>query len=139
MNSVTLIGRLTKDPDVRYTNDNNAITNFTLAVDRPFSKEKVTDFHRIVAFGKLGETCGKYLEKGKKIAIQGRIQNRSFETKTGDKVQVTEIVAETMEFLDSKSSNNDERPAPKKQNIPEGFIEEEPRYATLDDGEDIPF
>lgn len=137
MNSVTLIGRLTKDPDVRYTGDNNAITNFTLAVDRPFSKEKVTDFHRIVAFGKLGETCGKYLEKGKRIAIQGRIQNRSFETKTGDKVQVTEIVAESMEFLDSKSSS-DERPV-KNTKIPEGFIEEESQYAMLDDGSDIPF
>lgn len=137
MNSVTLIGRLTKDPDVRYTGDNNAITNFTLAVDRPFSKEKVTDFHRIVAFGKLGETCGKYLEKGKRIAIQGRIQNRSFETKTGDKVQVTEIVAESMEFLDSKSSS-DKIPV-KNTKIPEGFIEEESQYAMLDDGSDIPF
>lgn len=100
MNSVVLIGRLTKDPATRYTQQDMAVTNFTLAVDRAGAKEKTADFIRIVAFGKTAELCEKYLAKGRKVAVQGRIQTGSYQTQTGETRYTTDVVAERVEFLE---------------------------------------
>jgi len=110
VNKATLIGRLGKDPEVRYTADGTMITNFNLATDEQWKDkngEKVqkTEWHRIVTFGKLAEICGNYLVKGKLIFIEGRIQTRSWEDKDGVKRFTTEIVASNMQMLDSKGQN----------------------------------
>ena len=110
VNKVILIGRLGKDPDVRYTPDGTMVTNFNLATDEQWKDkngEKVqkTEWHRIVTFGKLAEICGNYLVKGKLIFVEGRIQTRSWEDKDGVKRFTTEIVANNMQMLDSKGQN----------------------------------
>lgn len=111
MNCVNLIGRLTKDPDIKYTQTNNtAIANFTLAVNRRFAKEgqPTADFINIVAWGKTGEFCSKYFQKGMQVAIQGRIQTRNWEDDQGQKHYATEVIAEQCFFADSKKeSQND--------------------------------
>jgi len=111
MNCVNLIGRLTKDPDIKYTQTNNtAIANFTLAVNRRFTKEgqPTADFINIVAWGKTGEFCSKYFQKGMQVAIQGRIQTRNWEDDQGQKHYATEVIAEQCFFADSKKeSQND--------------------------------
>jgi single-strand DNA-binding protein len=113
VNKVILVGRLGKDPDVRYTPDGTMITNFNLATDEQWkdkSGEKVqkTEWHRIVTFGKLAEICGNYLVKGKLVFVEGRIQTRSWEDKDGVKRYTTEIVASNMQMLDSKGQNKAE-------------------------------
>lgn len=111
MNCVNLIGRLTKDPDIKYTQTNNTvIANFTLAVNRRFAKEgqPTADFINIVAWGKTGEFCSKYFQKGMQVAIQGRIQTRNWEDDQGQKHYATEVIAEQCFFADSKKeSQND--------------------------------
>lgn len=106
MNKAILMGRLTKDPEVRYTNNNNlAICSFTIAIDRRFSKqgeERQADFINIVAFDKLADFCSKYFTKGRMIAVVGRIQTRSYDDNEGKKRYVTEVVAEEAHFTDSK-------------------------------------
>lgn len=105
MNKVVLMGRLTKDPDVRYAGgDSSAVARFTLAVDRRFKKEggDTADFISCVAFGKNGEFAEKYLKKGTKIVVEGRIQTGSYE-KDGQKVYTTDVVIEGMEFAESKA------------------------------------
>lgn len=110
INKAMLIGRLGKDPEVRYTPDGAMVTSFSLATDEQWKDkngEKVqkTEWHRIVTFGKLAEICGNYLVKGKLIYIEGRIQTRSWEDKEGVKRYTTEIVANNMQMLDSKGQN----------------------------------
>ena len=100
MNRVILIGRLTKDPELRFTTNNTAVTTFTLALDRIGSNE--TDFINIVVWRKQAENCGKYLKKGSKVAIEGSIQTRTYDDKNGSKKYITEIVAENVQFLDNK-------------------------------------
>ena len=107
INKAILIGRLGKDPEVRYTPDGTMVTNFNLATDEQWKDkngEKVqkSEWHRIVTFGKLAEICGNYLVKGKLVFIEGRIQTRSWEDKEGVKRFTTEIVASDMKMLDSK-------------------------------------
>lgn len=107
INKVILVGRLGKDPEVRYTPDGTMVTNFNLATDENYkdkSGEKVqkTEWHRIVTFGKLAEICGNYLVKGKLVFIEGKIQTRSWDDKEGVKRYSTEIVANDMKMLDSK-------------------------------------
>lgn len=108
MNKVILMGRLTKDPELRFTsNSNTAVCNFTLAVDRRFSRqgeEKQTDFIAVVVWSKLAEFCGKYFEKGRQVAVVGRIQTRTWDDSEGKKHYVTEVVAEEAYFADSKRS-----------------------------------
>lgn len=98
MNNVTLIGRLTKDPEVRYTEQQLAVARFNIAIDR-IGKDKGADFPSIVVFGKQAENCEKYLTKGRKVAIQGHIQTGSYE-KDGRKVYTTDVVADRVEFLE---------------------------------------
>lgn len=113
MNKVCLIGRLTKDPEIRYTQTNNTLVAcFTIAVNRRFAKEteEQTDFLNIKAWSKVGEFVSKHFTKGKQIGIVGRIQNRSWQDQDGKKKTATEIIAEEVYFVDSKSkgenSNN---------------------------------
>ena len=101
MNSVALIGRLTRDPEVRWTQDQMAIASFSIAIDRPPRKDgtKDTDFPRITVFGRQAENCEKYLKKGRLVGITGRIQTGSYE-KDGVKVYTTDVVADRVEFLE---------------------------------------
>lgn len=154
MNKVILMGRLTRDPEVRYTQgeSNTAVARYTLAVDRRFQRRdnqdaQTADFIGIVAFGKAGEFAEKYLKKGTKVVVTGRIQTGSYTNKDGQKVYTTDVVAEDQEFAESKNSSgnnggyeshssnsgfapsNDERPAAAGDgfmNIPDGIDEELP-------------
>lgn len=111
MNKVILMGRLTKDVEIRYTQTNNtAIASFNLAVNRRFVKEgeeRQSDFFNIVAWGKLGEFCSKYFKKGQQVGIIGRLQTRNWEDEQGQKHYVTEVVAEEAYFADSKKNSED--------------------------------
>ena len=101
MNSIILIGRLTKDPELRYTQAGKAVCSFTLAVDRPYSGDKKeADFINIVVWNKVGENCAQYLSKGRKVAVQGRLQIRNYEDDKGYKKYITEVVANSVEFLE---------------------------------------
>lgn len=102
MNSVALIGRLTRDPEVRYTGDQMAIATFSIAIDRPPRRDgtRETDFPRITVFGRQAENCEKYLKKGRMVGVTGRIQTGSYTNKNGDKVYTTDIVADRVEFLE---------------------------------------
>ena len=106
MNKVILMGRLTRDPEVRYTQTNNTVVaSFSLAVNRRFAKqgeERQADFINIVAWSKLGEFCSKYFKKGQQVGIIGRIQTRTWDDDQGQKHYVTEVVAEEAYFADSK-------------------------------------
>lgn len=142
MNKVILMGRLTRDPEVRYSQGENAtaIARYTLAVDRKFNRDQQSaDFINCVAFGKNGEFAEKYLQKGTKIAIVGRIQTGSYTNKDGQKVYTTDVVVEEQEFAESKNAaGNHEggyattgRPEPAAagdgfMNIPDGIDEELP-------------
>ncbi len=109
MNKVTLIGRVVRDAEIRYSQGENTtcIARYTLAVDRKFKQEGQpnADFINCIAFGKLGEFAEKYLHKGVKIAVVGRIQTGSYKNKDGNTVYTTDVVVEEQEFCESKSSN----------------------------------
>ena len=106
MNKVILMGRLTRDPETRYTQTNNTlVSSFSLAVNRRFARqgeERQADFINIVAWSKLGEFCSKYFKKGQQVGIIGRIQTRTWDDDQGTKHYVTEVVAEEAYFADSK-------------------------------------
>ena len=107
MNKVFLIGRLTRDPELRYTGSNIAVATFSLAVGRPFtgqSGERETDFINIVVWRKQAENVKNYLNQGSQVAIDGRIQTRSYDDQNGQKRYVTEVVADNVQFLDTKAS-----------------------------------
>ena len=120
MNKVILMGRLTRDPEVRYSQGENAlaIARYTLAVDRRFNRnnsdEQTADFINCVAFGRAGEFAEKYFRKGTKVAVTGRIQTGSYTNKDGVRVYTTEVVVEEQEFAESKgaSNNGNSRPEP---------------------------
>ena len=128
MNNVVLIGRLTKDPELRYTAGSQmAVTTFTLAVDRVGAKEKTADFIRIKVFGKMAENCEKFLTKGRLWGIQGSIQTGQYKNQAGETVYTTEVVANRVEFLQW----GEKAPAQTTEDpMPEGF-------SAVD--EDIPF
>lgn len=108
MNKVILLGRLTKDVDVRYTQTNNImVASFSLAVNRRFAKEgeQQADFINIVAWNKTAEFCSKYFKKGQQVAVVGRIQTRNYEDDKGVKHYITEVVAEEVYFADSKKED----------------------------------
>ena len=130
MNKVIIIGRLVKDPDIRYSQGANTtcVARYTLAVDRKFKQEgqPTADFINCIAFGKLGEFAEKYLHKGVKIAVVGRIQTGSYKNKDGNTVYTTDVVVEEQEFCESKSqSNSQPQPAQSNDNswldIPDGI------------------
>lgn len=106
LNHISIMGRLTKDVELRRTASGTAVANFTLAVERDFSKDKETDFIECVAWGKTGEFAEKYFSKGKMAIVAGRLQVRKWEDKNGNKRSTAEVVAESMYFGDSKTSDN---------------------------------
>ncbi len=110
MNKVILMGRLTRDPEVRYTQTSNTlVASFSLAVNRRFTREgdtQTADFINIVAWGKTGEFCSKYFKKGQQVGVIGRIQTRTWEDQQGQKRYVTEVIAEETYFADSKRDSS---------------------------------
>jgi len=105
-NRVTLLGNLGGDPELRYTSGGTPVSNFSVATNEHAGKDEktgerkqITNFHRIVAWGKLGETCAQYLNKGRQVLVEGRIQYRTFQDKEGNDRHVTEIVASRVQFL----------------------------------------
>ena len=116
MNKVIMMGRLARDPEVRYTNDNKAVANFTLAVDRRFKRDgdPDADFFFCTAFGKIAEFAEKYLKKGTKIVLDGHLQNDTYE-KEGQKKTTTKIIVDSCEFAESKSAQGNDAPAPTLQ------------------------
>src|SRR5690606_15748860 len=109
LNRVILIGRLTRDPELRYTPSGVAVTQFTLAVDRPFTSqggEREADFINIVTWRQLAETCANYLRKGRLTSVEGRIQVRNYENNEGRKVYVTEVVEDNVRFPESANAAN---------------------------------
>lgn len=106
LNRVILIGRLTKDPELRYTNSGKSVCSFTLAVESGFGDNKRTDFINIVVWSKQGETCSEYLAKGKLAAVEGRLQIRNYDDRDGNKRYVTEVVADNVRFLSPKNEPN---------------------------------
>jgi len=133
MNKVILMGRLTRDPEVRYSNSGTAIVNYTLAVDRTYKRdnEPSADFLKCIGFGQTAEFAEKYFHKGIKIAVTGRIQTGSYTNREGQKVYTTDIVVESQEFAESKSASSastQPTPAPSDgfMNIPDDIDEELP-------------
>ena len=109
MNKVVLIGRLTRDPELRYTGSNTPVATFSLAVNRNFTNqngEREADFINIVVWRKQAENVKNFLTQGSQVAVEGRIQTRSYDDQNGQKRYVTEVVADNVEFLGSKSSSN---------------------------------
>lgn len=148
MNSVVLIGRLTRDPEVRYTSASQmAVARFSIAIDRPPRQngERQTDFPNIVVFGKQAENCEKYLAKGRLVGIQGRLQTGSYQNKDGVTVYTTDVVADRVEFLEwgdrpARSGNyapqqTSQYSQPARE---ESFMDEMPdSFQAID--EDVPF
>ena len=131
MNKVILMGRLTKNPETRFTQTNNTqVTSFTLAVNRRFVKEgeeRQADFINVVAWNKTAEFCSKYFNKGQQVGVVGRIQTRTWDDEQGQKHYVTEVIAEEAYFADSKKENNE----PVGQPIQEGMF--------MSDDDELPF
>ena len=146
MNSVVLVGRLTRDPELRYTTSQMAVATFSLAIDRPVraGKERETDFPRVTVFGKQAENCEKYLAKGRMAAVQGRLQTGSYTNKDGATVYTTDVVADRVEFLEWGDRPQGSAPRPQLTHASEpagvsgGFDEEMPdSFQAID--EDVPF
>jgi len=133
VNKAILLGRLGADPEIRYTSNGTAVANFRIATSERWNnpngeKEERTEWHRIVAFGKLGEICGEYLAKGKQVYIEGRIQTRTWEDRDKNQRTTTEIVATNMQMLGSAGGGK----APDKEE-PSSYAEEPAK------DDDIPF
>ena len=134
MNNVSIIGRLTKDIELRYTPQQTAVAQFSIAINRGKDKngdDKGADFPRIIVFGRMAENCERYLKKGRLVGIQGRIQTGSYKNKNGDTVYTTDVVANNVEFLEWGDDKKNEQKE-QQEDVPEGF-------AAIDDEECIPF
>lgn len=107
LNRIILIGRLTRDPELKYTTNGTAVVNFTLAVNRKFNRDE-TDFIDIVAWRGLAENCANYLGKGRLAAVEGRLQIRSYEANDGTKRKVAEVIADDVRFLDKAGGSSNE-------------------------------
>lgn len=140
MNKVILMGRLTKDPELRYTNTNNVpVCSFSLAVDRRFAKqgeEKQTDFFPVVAWNKNAEFCSKYFTKGKKVVIVGRLQTRTWDDNEGKRNYITEVIAEESYFAESKKAEGSQMQQQPQQQQQQ---QQQQGFAPVDDDYDIPF
>lgn len=133
INKSIIIGRLGKEPELKYTQSGSAVCNITVATsenwtDKDGNKQEKTEWHRVVIYGKQAESCNQYLTKGKQIYVEGKIQTRNWENKEGQKVYTTEIIANTVKFL----SQNEE---PKQQETQEAFKVSEDKFNTSD----VPF
>lgn len=135
MNRIILLGRLTKEPEVRYTNTGKVVASFTMAVDRPFTGQdgkKEADFIPVVIWGKSAETIGNYVQKGHRVLVEGRLQIRSYDGKDGQKHWVSEVVADRFEFIE-KAGDAKAKPQAKASSGFESMGEEYP------DMDGIPF
>lgn len=138
MNKVILMGRLTKDPELRYTSNNNtAVCSFSLAVDKRFAKqgeERQADFFNIVAWEKTAEFCSKWFQKGRQVVVVGRLQNRTWDDAEGKKHYATDVVAEEVHFADSKKSEGapSQKPAGGSGGQNDGFF-------PMNEDDELPF
>ena len=142
MNKFQFLGRLTKDPEVRYTaNTNSQVTSFSLAVNRRFASpngERQTDFFNLTSFGKTAEFCSKYYKKGQQVLVEGRIQNRTWEDQNGQKRYATDFIVENAYFADSRREDNGSSfSSSNSEPTPSSSIDGE--FITIDDTEDLPF
>lgn len=142
MNKVVLIGRLTRDPELRYTASGVAVCSFTLAVDRGFSSrdgDSQADFIPIVTWRKVAETCGKYLSKGRLVAVAGRIQVRNYEAQDGTRRYVTEVVGDEVRFL---GRNTGDAPQSRETETADSqdFNQDIPEFEPIEgEDDDLPF
>ncbi len=137
VNKVILVGRLGQDPEIRYTTNGTAVANFSVATSENWTnkegqKEERTEWHRVVAWARLAELCGEYLSKGRQVYVEGRLQTRSYQDRDGNKRYITEIRADTVQFLDSRgprdtqahveagevASPSDDFPPPSEEDVP---------------------
>lgn len=146
LNKIILIGRLTADPELRYTPSSAPVCNFTIAVDRKFSKSDETDFISIVAWHRLAEICNEFLTKGKLVAIEGELQTRTYEDRDGQKRKAFDVVASEMQMLDrggNREGGQSSKPAQSQQRSQgERAANEGYGYPPADDNlgiDDIPF
>ncbi|HLI34613.1 MAG TPA: single-stranded DNA-binding protein [Terriglobia bacterium] len=148
INKVILIGRLGKDPEVKYTSNGSPVAKFTLATDEVFKdrageQQRRTEWHNIVAWNKLAEICGEYLTKGKQVYIEGSIRSRQWEDQSGNKRTAYEIVARDMKMLGSKADADRALAQPQHSERPQAAIEPEPSLDVPSPSEmtdeDIPF
>lgn len=135
INKVILIGNLGADPEVRYSQNGTAVANFRIATTETWkkqdgSKEEQTEWHKIVAFARLGEICGEYLAKGSKVYIEGRLQTRKWEDKDGNTRYITEVVAREMKMLSARGASDGSGG---------GSHNEEPPFPEPPMGDDVPF
>ncbi len=140
VNKAIIVGNLGKDPEVRYTPDGNAVTNFSVATterykDRDGNLQERTEWHRVVVFGRTAENCGQYLSKGRSVYVEGYIQTRSWDDKEGNKRYTTEIVGRNVQFLSSRGEGGERRNAPSEP--PANDYSNEGSGGVIDD--DIPF
>ena len=115
MNKIVILGRLTKDPEIRYTTSQKVVASFTLAVDRPFKNEagqKEADFIPVVVWGKTAELVGNSCQKGHRLLVEGRLQIRSYDGKDGNRHWVTEVIANSVEFIERKADSANRHIAP---------------------------
>lgn len=139
MNKVFQIGNLTRDPELTETSNGVSVCRFSIAVNRNYadsSGERKTDFFQVVAWRGLAETCGRYLKKGKKVAVSGSLQNRDYEDREGIKRTVTEIIAQDVEFLSSSNGGGDSE---ERDDRPQTSGSRRPTLQAFDDDGDIPF
>ena len=135
MNRVELIGRLTRDPELRYTSSNIATTRFSLAVNRPFQSqngEQGTDYINIVVWRKQAENVKKYCTKGSLVAVEGRIQTGSYE-KDGQRVYTTDVVADSVQFLESKAQSENRMSSDNSDLSPSDFANQEVKESDMSD------
>lgn len=136
MNNVVMIGRLTRDPELRFTaGSGKAVATLSIAVNRQFSKNNEADFFRVVVWGKPAESCANYLAKGRLVGIQGRLQNNNYETSNGEKRYRDEIVADRVEFLEwgNKKDNSN-----MSSEFPD-FNDDSDGFSAIEDDDDVPF
>ena len=145
MNKVYLIGNLTRDPEMRSTSAGVSVCNFSIAVNRRFRNQngqQETDFFNIVAWRQLGELCGKYLMKGKKVAVSGSIQTRTYEAQDGSKRNAFDIVADEVEFLspagEAPHAASAPAPAPSAPPAAQSYVPADAGFTQVDD-DDLPF
>lgn len=138
MNKFQFLGRLTKEPEVRYTaNNNTQVTTFTIAVNRKFvaqGAERQSDFFNLTSFGKTAEFCAKYFKKGQQVLVEGRIQNRTWEDQTGNKRYATDFIVEDTYFADSRKEGGD---SASSAEVPSSSDMGD--FITIDETEELPF
>lgn len=131
MNRVCLIGRLTSKPELRYTTSNIACTNITVAIDRTFGEDKKADFINVVVWRKQAENVCKYLDKGSLVAIEGRLQQNSYEDRDGNRRHKLDVVADNIQFLNTKSK--DTKPVVEEKKVEEDPFSDFGQQISIDD------